>query len=65
MWNNLLVAVALVLVIEGILPFLSPKLWRKMFMHLLQQSDMVLHVMGLSAMLLGVLLLFLIHMGWL
>ncbi|MES2887400.1 MAG: DUF2065 family protein [Pseudomonadota bacterium] len=53
------VALALVLVLEGLLPFFSPALWRRVFERMLALSDSQLRVAGLSGMLLGLLLLWL------
>jgi len=50
-------AVALVLIIEGVLPFLSPALWRDTFRRILQLSDGQIRFVGLSSMLAGLLLL--------
>jgi len=55
------IGVALLLVFEGILPFLSPRLWRRALQHMMMQSDRALHMMGLVSMLLGVVLLYWIH----
>jgi uncharacterized protein YjeT (DUF2065 family) len=61
MTEYLFIGVALVLVFEGILPFLSPRLWRRAMQHMLMQDDRALHVMGLVSMLAGVILLYLVH----
>ena len=45
------------LVLEGILPFLAPKLWRDTFRRLIQLGDGQLRFIGLTAMLIGVILL--------
>jgi len=50
-------ALALMLVIEGLLPFLSPGLWRQMFERATKMSDGQIRFIGLSSMLVGVLLL--------
>ena len=60
MSDALWVACALVLVFEGILPFLSPKLWRQVFERALQMSDGQIRFIGLSSMLLGLGLLLLL-----
>jgi uncharacterized protein YjeT (DUF2065 family) len=53
-------ALALVLVIEGLFPFLSPSGWRKMFLQLLQLRDGQVRFFGLCSMAVGlVLVLFL------
>lgn len=56
----LLGALALVLVLEGLLPLLSPATWRAAFERVLQLSDGQLRFMGLGAVLLGLLLLLLL-----
>jgi uncharacterized protein YjeT (DUF2065 family) len=60
MVDLLLAALALMLVIEGLLPFFSPPLWRQVFERALQLSDGQLRFVGLTMMLggLGLLLLF-------
>ncbi len=50
-------AVALVLVFEGLLPFLSPTTWREVFSKALRMSDGQIRFLGLSSMLIGLLLL--------
>ena len=57
MWDMLLGAAALMLVIEGLLPVLSPKAWRDMFARAAQMSDGQIRFIGLSSMLVGLLLL--------
>ncbi len=52
-------ALALMLVMEGIMPFMSPTAWREAFSRMLQFSDGQLRFMGLVSMLAGLLLLFL------
>jgi uncharacterized protein YjeT (DUF2065 family) len=54
---TLLTAFALVLVLEGILPFLVPGLWREAFRRLIAMSDGQLRFVGLTSMLAGLLLL--------
>ncbi|MSQ65029.1 MAG: DUF2065 domain-containing protein [Limnohabitans sp.] len=55
--HSLWTAVALVLIVEGLLPFISPRTWRKTFMHLLQLNDGQIRCIGLGCVLFGVLLL--------
>eukprot|EP01036_Dinobryon_divergens_P043806 gene43805-58385_t len=57
MADLLLGAVALMLVIEGLLPFFSPKAWRQVFERATQMSDGQIRFLGLSSMLIGLLLL--------
>ena len=57
MSDLLLPALALMLVVEGLLPFLSPGLWRSVFERAVQMSDGQIRFLGLSSMALGLLLL--------
>jgi uncharacterized protein YjeT (DUF2065 family) len=57
----LLTAFALVLIIEGVLPFLLPGLWRDAFRRLIEMTDGQVRFVGLSSMLAGVLLLYLVR----
>lgn len=56
--NSLLAALGLVLVLEGVLPFLAPGLWRDAFRKLLELSDGQLRFMGLISMLMGLGIVF-------
>ena len=56
--NLLLTAFALMLVIEGVLPFLFPGLWRDTFKRLTEMSDGQIRFIGLTSMVAGLLLLF-------
>jgi uncharacterized protein YjeT (DUF2065 family) len=60
MWHYLLIALALVFVVEGILPFLSPASWRQMMRMATEMSDTSLRRMGFVSMLIGVVLLYLL-----
>lgn len=60
---TLLAAVALMLVIEGVLPFLVPRVWRDMFRRIIEFSDGQIRFFGLSSMLIGLLLLVLVRRG--
>lgn len=57
MLNLLLLAFALMLVIEGLLPFLAPRIWRETFRRVTELSDGQIRFIGLSSMLVGVALL--------
>jgi uncharacterized protein len=54
-------AIALMLVIEGILPFTAPSLWRDVFRKLTEMTDGQIRFAGLSSMMVGVVILFLAH----
>ena len=58
-----LMALALMLILEGVLPFLAPNLWRDTFRRITQMSDGQIRFVGLSSMLVGLLLL-LWARGW-
>jgi uncharacterized protein YjeT (DUF2065 family) len=57
MLTTLLLAFALMLVIEGLLPFLAPSVWRETFRRVTEMSDGQIRFIGLSSMLVGVVLL--------
>lgn len=57
MGSTLLMAFGFMLIIEGLLPFLAPKLWRDTFQRILQFSDGQIRFFGLASMLGGLLLL--------
>ncbi|MEI7613475.1 MAG: DUF2065 domain-containing protein [Betaproteobacteria bacterium] len=57
MTQNLLIAFALMLVLEGLVPFLAPGAWRETFRRLIQMSDGQIRFIGLSSMLAGIILL--------
>lgn len=50
-------AVALVLIVEGLLPFISPRTWRQTFLQLMQLNDGQIRFIGLGCVLIGILLL--------
>jgi uncharacterized protein YjeT (DUF2065 family) len=50
-------ALALMLIFEGLLPFLSPTAWRQVFERATRMSDGQIRFVGLSSMVIGVLLL--------
>jgi uncharacterized protein YjeT (DUF2065 family) len=59
--QDLLTAVALLLIIEGILPFLSPRHLRRALFSIVQQNDKSLRLTGMATMLAGTLLLYLVR----
>jgi len=60
-WQVFPAAIALVLVIEGILPFLSPGRWRSMVATVAQLDDASIRRFGLGSMAVGVVLLYLVN----
>jgi len=61
MGDLLLGALALMLVFEGLLPFLSPQRWRKVFERATRLTDGQIRFLGLTCMVLGLLLLAVWH----
>ncbi|MEI8035806.1 MAG: DUF2065 domain-containing protein [Betaproteobacteria bacterium] len=57
----LLTAVALMLVFEGILPFLAPGIWRETFRRLTLLTDGQIRFIGLTSMLIGLIILYLVR----
>jgi uncharacterized protein YjeT (DUF2065 family) len=57
MTGVLLTAFALMLVLEGVVPFLAPAIWRETFRRLIQFSDGQIRFVGLASMLAGIILL--------
>ena len=59
--SPLLLAFALMLVIEGLLPFVAPKLWRETFRRVTELADGQIRFIGLSSLVIGMLLLTLLR----
>ncbi len=59
MSTTLLAALGLMLILEGLLPFIAPQAWRETFKRMIEMKDGQLRFIGLGSMLGGVLLLFL------
>jgi uncharacterized protein YjeT (DUF2065 family) len=57
MTENLLLAFALILVLEGIVPFIAPNAWRETFRKLIEFSDGQVRFVGLTSMLVGIILI--------
>lgn len=60
MGESFLLACALVLVIEGLMPFISPTRWRQVFEQVLQLSDGQIRFIGLCSIAVGLLLMMLV-----
>ncbi len=58
MGDLLLGAFALMLVCEGLLPFLSPGAWRSAFERATRMTDGQIRFLGLTSMVIGLLLLY-------
>lgn len=61
MQNTLLLAFALMLVIEGLLPFIAPRVWRDTFRRVTELTDGQIRFIGLSSLLIGVVLMTLLR----
>jgi uncharacterized protein YjeT (DUF2065 family) len=61
MWIALVTAVGLMLVIEGIMPFINPRNFKRTLAAVTQANDRVLRIAGLASMLAGVILLYLVR----
>ncbi|MDO8931674.1 MAG: DUF2065 domain-containing protein [Rhodocyclaceae bacterium] len=57
MVSTLLLALALMLVIEGVLPFLAPRVWRETFRRAIELGDGQIRFIGLTSMVVGLVLL--------
>jgi hypothetical protein len=57
MIKTLLLAFALMLLIEGMLPFLAPRVWRETFRRLTELTEGQIRFLGLSSIVLGLILL--------
>lgn len=61
-WADLLAALALYLVLEGVLPFLNPQALKRVLTSMATVPDRQLRLWGLASMLAGALLLYLVRM---
>ncbi len=61
MWQDLLTAFALYLIIEGMIPFVGPDLFRRTVARIAQLGDNHLRVSGLTIMAAGLVLLFIVR----
>lgn len=61
MWHDFLAALALVFVIEGIMPFVAPRAMRQMMEDVARQTDRSLRIAGLLSMAGGVVLLYFVR----
>lgn len=56
-WSDFFSALALVLIIEGLMPFISPDSWKRMLIKILEMDSRQLRLFGLTSMIIGLLLL--------
>ncbi|MDX5363711.1 MAG: DUF2065 domain-containing protein [Pseudazoarcus pumilus] len=60
MGTSLLMAFALMLILEGLLPFVAPARWREAFLQIARLADGQIRFVGLTAMVAGVVILILV-----
>jgi len=61
MWHDLLIAAALMLIIEGIYPFINPAGIRRMLAMVIEMDDSTLRIGGLTSMIAGLILLYIVN----
>ena len=61
MWSDIATALCLVLIIEGVLPFLYPARWRALAQSLADVDDKTMRIVGFASMLIGTALLYLVR----
>jgi uncharacterized protein YjeT (DUF2065 family) len=57
------IALALLLVLEGLMPAINPAGWRRMFEQIMRLSDQQIRTIGLVSMIVGLIVLWLLQMG--
>ncbi len=61
LWTEILTAVALVFILEGLLPFASPRKYREMVAELSRLSDSSLRTVGLAIIIIGLVILYVVR----
>lgn len=61
MWQEILTAVSLFLIIEGLIPFIGPKFYRHMVVRMVQLDDNTLRATGLTIVSVGIILLYIVR----
>ncbi len=60
-WSDLITALALLMIIEGVLPFINPSFYRSALLVALRKNNMVLRGVGFTSMLAGLVILSLVR----
>ena len=60
-WDDLLAALALVMIIEGLIPFISPQGYKNTMQQLISMNEPTLRIVGLSLMIVGAVSLLLVR----
>jgi len=58
MWHEIITSIALLLIIEGMIPFISPGSYKKFVVRMSKLNDYNLRLIGLISIIIGVLILF-------
>jgi uncharacterized protein YjeT (DUF2065 family) len=58
MLNNIFIAIGLMLILEGILPLLSPTYYKHFISYLLQLDDKIIRILGFVVILIGLIVIF-------
>jgi len=61
LWRELAIAVCLVFILEGVMPFLYPARWRRLVAQLAVVDDRTMRMTGLISMLIGLCLLYIVN----
>ncbi|HLB57480.1 MAG TPA: DUF2065 domain-containing protein [Gammaproteobacteria bacterium] len=61
MSSYLLTAIGLVFILEGLLPFLLPRVWRRAMQQMVMQNDSALRIFGFVSMLIGLSVLYFVR----
>jgi len=59
-WHDFFAAIALLLILEGLLPFISPESLKKMYQSILETPESSLRMIGLSSIVAGLILLYMV-----
>lgn len=59
--HPLLIAIGLVLILEGLMPFLLPRVWRQTMQQMVAQNDKTIRIVGFISMLMGLGFLYWVH----
>jgi len=60
-WDLLLKVLAMVLIIEGIMPFVTPIRWKKYLQRMIEANNRQVRIMGFVLLIVGSVLLFVVH----
>jgi len=60
-WHDLFAALALYLILEGIMPFANPSAFKRFMNNITTLPDQTLRNIGLGSMVVGLILLYMVH----